>query len=377
MNATAARGALRPLCAAIATLALAAGCATTPASAPDAQSGGIDDLGARLLDDYIRPQTATLVRSTQALDAALDVYCTEAGSRELQQTVDARLRDVTVAWAGVEFLRFGPLVEQNRLEQFFFWPDPRGVMQRQLRTLLSAADPARLEPASLRQQSVAVQGLPALEYALHGDGARAAIAANDAVGVYRCAFAAAVAANLARIAGEIDAGWNAQSAQAREFAAPAAGNDLYRNAGEVASEVLKALSTALHVARDQKLAPALGEDAASARGTLLPLYRSGLTAEFISAQAAALERFQAAAGFGAMLAGESRWIDASLRDELQRVQQDFADLPIPADLAIADEDARDLLVHAALLISNARALVDEYLAPALGVNLGFNALDGD
>lgn len=376
MNAAAVRGVL-PLCAALVALVVSAGCATAPASAPDAPPAGIDGLGARLLQDYIRPEIASLVRSTQALHAALEAHCADAENRGLQQAVDAQLREVAVAWAGVEFLRFGPLVEQNRLEQFFFWPDPRGVMQRQLRTLLSAADPARLEPASLRQQSVAVQGLPALEHALHGDDGRAAIAAGDAAGVYRCAFATAVAANLVRIAGEIDAGWDAHSPLAREFAIPAAGNDLYRNAGEVATEVLKALSTALHVARDQKLAPALGEDAASARGALLPLHRSGLTAQFIGAQAAALQRFQAAAGFGALLAEDSRWIDASLRDELTRVQQDFAALPMPAHLAVADPDARDLLVHAMLLITNARALVDEYLAPALGVNLGFNALDGD
>lgn len=374
MSGVPAGQALRMLCAAALPLLLLAACASSPAT-PAAT--GMAGLGTRVLQQYIRPQTAALVRSTQALQTALQAYCAQPAQAARRAAVEARFADVAVSWAGVEFLRFGPLVEQNRLEQFFFWPDPRGVMQRQLRSLLAATDPALLQAARVREQSVAVQGLPALEYLLHAEDGRAVIAAGEATGRYRCAFAEAVGSNLVRLAGEIDAGWNARSPVAAEFAHPAPANDLYRDAGEVATEVLKALSTALHVARDHKLAPALGEDAASARGALLPLYRSGLTAPFLGAQAVALERFHAAGDFATSLPAASAWVDASLRDELRRVQQDFSELTLPADRAVADEEARNALVHAALLLVNARALVDEYLAPALGVNLGFNALDGD
>lgn len=353
---------------------LLAGCATPSGGAAPA---GMDGLGARVLQQYIRPQAAVLVRSTRDLDASLRAYCADPASAPLRDSVDTRLREVASAWAGMEFLRFGPLVEQNRLEQFFFWPDPRGVMQRQMRALFNAGDAALFEAQQLRAQSVAVQGLPALEYALHADDARALIAGGSDAGRYRCAYSSAIAANLARLAGEIDAGWSPRSAVATELAHPAADNDLYRSSGEVATEVLKALSTALHVARDQKLQPALAEDAASARGTLLPLYRSGLTAAFLAAHAEALQRFVAAAAFEASLPEDSKWIDSNLRDELQRVRQDFAELTMPADRAVGDADERELLVHAALLLSNARAIVDEYLAPALDVNLGFNSLDGD
>lgn len=334
-------------------------------------------LGARVLENYIRPHARELAASTAQLQAAVGPYCAQPADAARRRSVEARMADVAAAWAGVEFLRFGPLVEQNRLEQFFFWPDPRGVMPRQMRTLLAAADPALLEAASLRQQSVAVQGLPALEYALHADDASRAIAQGTPAARYRCAFAAAVSGNLARLAVEIDAGWGPQSGFAAGFARPDPGHDIYRSGAEVATEVLKALSTALHVARDQKLAPALGDDAATARGTLLPLYRSGLTARYLAAGAAALEQFRAAARFDAGLPAGSGWIDANLRDELRRVQEDFDTLQRPVDQAIADEDQRDAIVHAVLLLANARAIVDEYLAPALGVNLGFNALDGD
>ena len=85
----------------------------------------------------------------------------------------------------MEILRFGPLVEENRLEHLFLWPDPRSTVQRQVRALLTAADPQVLQPTQLRQQSAAVQGLPALEYALYADEAPRLITAGDAAGRYR------------------------------------------------------------------------------------------------------------------------------------------------------------------------------------------------
>jgi predicted lipoprotein len=353
-------------------LMLASGCATAPATPADSLHG----LGARLLRQYIQPRTRELATRTVQLHDAVREYCADVSDAR-RNVVGARMAGTAEAWAAVELLRFGPLVEQNRAEQFFFWPDPRGVVQRQMRAILASADAALLGPAALRAQSVAVQGLPALEYALHADEAGRVISAGTADDRYRCAYASAVAANLARLAGEIEAGWQTGAPLATEFARPAAGNNVYRSTGEVATEVLKALSTALHVAHDQKLQPALGDSAAEARGTLLPLYRSGVTQRYLVAGIDALAQFHAASRVDTALPAGSAWTDAGLRAELRRVREDLAAITGPLDRRVDHPEQRELLVHAALLLVNARAIVDEHLAPALGVNLGFNALDGD
>ena len=70
-------------------------------------------------------------------------------------------------------------------------------------------------------------------------------------------------------------------------------------------------------------------------------------------------------------------MDSALRDELNRVQEDLAALTMPVAQALTDVEQRDLLVHATLVLANARDIVEQQLAPALGVNLGFNSLDGD
>jgi len=353
---------------------LATGCAGT-ASKARAHRG--DSAGARLLQQYIQPRTHDLATRTGQLHAAVRDYCTDASSAARRASVELHLAATVEAWAAVEFLRFGPLVEQNRAEQFFFWPDPRGVVQRQMRATLAGADPTLLQAERLRTQSVAVQGVPALEYALYADEAARVIAAGGEDGRYRCAYAEAVTTNLARLATEIESGWRGSAVLAAEFARPVADNSVYRSEGEVATEVLKTLSTALHVARDQKLHPALGDSAAGARGALLPLYRSGLTQRYLAAGIDTLAQFHAASALGAALPPDATWMDTGVHDELRRVHEDLQAVTIPMDRAVADEEQRDLLIHAALLLVNARAIVDEYLAPALGVNLGFNSLDGD
>src|SRR5690606_14983852 len=152
------------LAAGLAVLVLLAGCAAAGRAGGGAQAQG---LGARVLREYIQPATRALQDDTSRLAGAMGSYCASPADALRRTEVESHLGEVAASWAAVEVLRFGPLVEQNRLEQFFFWPDPRGVLQRQMRTVLAGADRGLLEPSKLRAQSVAVQGLPALEYALY------------------------------------------------------------------------------------------------------------------------------------------------------------------------------------------------------------------
>ena len=88
----------------------------------------------------------------------------------------------------VDFLRFGPMAQEGRYERFAFFPDVHGTGARQLRRFLATEDEALLKPGALREQSAAVQGLPALESLLFS-GSKALLDAEDAE-PYRCALAA-------------------------------------------------------------------------------------------------------------------------------------------------------------------------------------------
>lgn len=335
------------------------------------------DLGRKLLDDHIRPATNGLVDAARALEDSLPAYCEQPTDPVRRASVEAQFAALVTAWSRVEVLRFGPLIENNRFERFFFFPDPRGVTLRQVQALLAAAEPQRIEADALHGDSVALQGIPALEYALWGGNAAAQIETGGEAGRYRCAYAQAIAANLHRLAIELQAGWARDAAITREFAAPGPARSTYRSQQEVATEVLKALSTGLQYARDSKLLPALGDDIDSARARRAPLWRSGLTTPALAANLGSLLTLYDASGLAAALAADENWIDGNVRAEAGTAIAALEAVSLPFEQAVADHDARARLVQATLVIKNLQSIVVEYLAPALGVNLGFNALDGD
>ena len=82
-----------------------------------------------------------------------------------------------------------------------FWPDRKGIGLKQVQAALAAKDPTAADAAQLAGKSVAMQGLGALEFVLFGTGAETLAGTGDA---YRCAYGAAIAANLDGIAAELD-----------------------------------------------------------------------------------------------------------------------------------------------------------------------------
>ena len=218
-----------------------------------------------------------------------------------------------------------------------------------------------------------MQGLPALEYVLYRDGGLLAQPAGEGFAP-ACAYAQAVAGNVARVGGELARAWAPQGGYAQRFAQPAADNPLYRSPQEVAAEAVKALSTGLQFARDVKLQPVLGRGPDGAQPRRAPFWRSGLTLSAMQAWAGGLLAFYEAGGYDY---GEEAWIDGSVRDELTRVRDNFAAMPGSIQTVAADGDGYRRLVLASLLLKNAKDLVDQHMAPSLGVAIGFNALDGD
>ena len=156
------------------------------------------------------------------------------------------------AWAGVDFLRFGPMAQDGRYERFAFFPDVHGVGARQIRGFLVSQDEALLKPGAIAKQSAAVQGLPALESLLFPG--KAALLLPAPPEPFRCKLAVAVAENTHTIAGEALAGWQGDESWATLLEKPAADNPVYRTHTEAMTEILKAILTGIEQVRDQRLA---------------------------------------------------------------------------------------------------------------------------
>ena len=133
-------------------------CAATLCSlAPVAIAAGLPaDLGERLARDYARPAMARMAQASEQMDAALGAWCARPDAAGATRVNDAHT-GLALAWSGIEFLRFGPLVQANRYERLAFWPDTRGVMPRQVQAAIAAQDPELIKPGAMAGRSVALQ----------------------------------------------------------------------------------------------------------------------------------------------------------------------------------------------------------------------------
>ncbi|OZI46609.1 imelysin family protein [Bordetella genomosp. 5] len=355
--------AFRSFCVA-ATLSVAAGAAQAAVPA---------QLGSNLANGQIRPAFNHLAQQAIKMRGALDAYCAAPGKARAEQ-VDTGWKELVEAWGFVEFLRFGPLVEANRFERMAFWPDTRGVMPRQVQALLKEANPALLAEGALASRSVAVQGLPALEYVLYGEPELLKQTDAKAAG-YACGYAKAVAGNVSTLSAELKQAWSDEGEFGRQFTRPAPANDLYRSQQEVAAEAMKAISTGLQFARDIKLMPVLGDSAQAARPKRAIFWRSGQSFNSLVSNLRGIRAFyqQGQFAFGA----GSQGLDASLRSELDTAIRLTAEQPADTEAAVTQEATRADLMLAVMVLKNLKDVVDQNIAPALGVTIGFNALDGD
>ncbi|HWL28416.1 MAG TPA: imelysin family protein [Burkholderiaceae bacterium] len=341
--------------------------------APAHGAGIPDDVGKNLVQGYLSPAFAEFRVAANAMHDRLQGWCAKPDAAGADGA-RADFERLAVTWSRIEFVRFGPLIESGRYERISFWPDPRGMTQRQVSGLLRGEGEIP-DGVALASHSVALQGLPALEYVLYDDDGLLASQSSVARNARACAYATAIAANLVNVSTELAQRWAAGGDYARKFAQPGPSNALYRNKEEVTSEAIKALSSGLQFARDVKVMPVLGDSMPAARPKRAPFWRSGLTAKTMSASVEGMQDFYKAAGF--RYTPEETWMDASLQGELLQAHDTLSAMSGSMAEQLISEDGYRSWTLTTLLFKNAKSIMDEHIAPALGVRIGFNALDGD
>jgi len=326
-----------------------------------------------LAETYARPALAALSAAASQMEGRLGTLCEAPGEATLAKARDG-FAELLGAWGRAYALRFGPLAAQGRFERIFFWPDPRGFTLRQAQQVLAAKDETATDLTTLAGKSVGIQGLTALEFLLYGDGSETLAAGGDG---FRCRFAAAIAGNIASVASAVESEWQDGQPYPQALANPGPGTDLYRSQTEVDAELVKALVTALQFLRSAELVPPLGEDAAKANGRRAPFWRSNLTFAFIAAQVEGAQALYDATGFNPRLPDDMSWIGQSFAFELANARRMLEQAQQPAETAFSDEADRSRLNFASLAVENATKYIAQQLSAALGLTIGFNALDGD
>lgn len=335
------------------------------------------------VDGYIVPHLETLVSQTGKLSGALAAVC-GSGQEERNsalEEVQARFADVVRAWAGVSFLRFGPMAAAGGIERFAFWPDKRGIMFRQLPGVLAEHDSNLLQPGELGKHSAAIQGLHALEYILTDD--KQPVTGESEAETYRCRFAAAIGSNLHALSQSWLTAWTKDNGWRFKMYTPGSDNPLYPEPTDAARDLLRSLVTGLQIAQEQQVQPRLDTMMGAKRTPRLPFVPSRTSVEFLNAGMISLDVFCRTLRITSYGSGDRAWMPGWIDRAFHLIRRDALDIPLdperPEDPAAIDKQGpvitrvRQMRFH----LNGITNIIQRELAPAAGLAVGFNELDGD
>lgn len=327
------------------------------------------------LTKVIRPGYEAFAADAAALAASIAALCKEPSDKALAGARAAFVKAVD-GWSAVEIFQFGPVNRYHRYERLFFWPDRKGLGYRQVQRAIVGKDESVTSTQTLEKKSVALQGLPALEILLYGEGADALAQSGDDA-AFRCRYATAVADGIAQVSKELVDAWAPDAPFTKSFLEPEPDGALYRAPKDVTLELYKAFSGGIERVRDQKLGRALGESAERARPRLSAFWRSGQTFPNMAINLQAVRSLFADAGFAGIVADQSPGVEGSILFDLNHSIDGLSAETEPVAEAVTDPDQRGKLEALRVGLRSANTTASELIAEGAGLSFGFNAGDGD
>ena len=323
-----------------------------------------------LADGVLLPAYTQWSEADRRLAASSIAFCAD------NQTLDeahAAFVHAQTAWAGLQPLLIGPMGEGNLAWQVQFWPDKKNLVARQVTALLKAKP--ELTQADLDDASVVVQGLSAYEYVLFDNSIDLADPATKA---RYCPLLSAIGEHQQQLAANVLQQWQDKDGMADQLRGFP--NERYAEPSEAIAELLRVQVTALDGLK-KKLGAPLGRQT---KGHPQPYqaegWRSDTTLASLDAALAAAQRLWQ----GDQGNGLRALLDDSQSSLAERIDQGYAELRAgiaavqpPFAERLAEAEGRDQLSALYKQLDALHRLHQTELARALGVQIGFNAHDGD
>ncbi len=367
-----ARRLIRPLVAAV-TIIVAATVAGARADEPgDPGEAEFAALVRAAVEFHVRPAHERFAQRAELLELDLEALCAAPDQPKLEEARRA-LAGAIHAISALETVRVGPLAEDNRRERIAFWPDARGRGLAQVQRILADEDPSALDPTSLSGKSVAVQGLPALEFLLYGAGSEAMLGP----GSFRCGYALAIAANLRAIGDGMVRDWEAEDGAAALLLEPGPENPLFLDHAEAAGEMVAGMATAMEIVADQKLRAILGDSPALAKPRQAPWWRSGETLPALEASFEATQHLFEVSGAADLLSPGEAWLGNAILFEARNAIRVARAIRQPIAALVVDPAGRDAAKYLAVVAASLKRSIGREYPAMVGLAQGFNALDGD
>ena len=335
-----------------------------------APSDPFSDTSQALASDVLLPAYNHWATANQHLAASAKAFC--AGSESLDEARQS-FRQAQLAWAGLQPQLVGPMGEGNRAWQVQFWPDKKNLVGRQVGALLK--NKPALTRADLESASVVVQGLSAYEYILYDQAIDLNIEADKA---RYCPLLQAIGEHQQQLGADILQAWQGKDGMAAQLASFP--NERYAESAEAIADILRVQVTALDGLK-KKLGAPLGRQT---KGIPQPFqaeaWRSDATLDSLDATlAGAQQLWQGKDGKGLqqLIPSDQADLVGRIDNAYATTRQQLGGFDLPFSVLLADESGRQQLDMLYRNIDGLHRLHQNELARALGVQIGFNAHDGD
>jgi predicted lipoprotein len=324
-----------------------------------------------MLIDYLVPAYQQLAATADVQIDAMETLCQTPSAENLQAARNG-FAELALAYAYAEPVRFGPITQNNRLERLYFWPDRKSTGLKQVQKALVSEDESVLSVDSLKDKSVALQGLNALEYVLHG--ALADKLTSDA-NSHACRYGETIAQNMWAMADQMVVKMVADDGLISKFNAPEESATLFRTSEDVLRISFETFSQFPEIISATRLNE-WGDEKPNLN--VMPLRRAGLSMQLVQKDIEGL-----AAAFEAFTGSEKHEELLTIAFDAYRFELNNA-LRVSKELAtntnaeiLADEALRKKIGYLRIVLNSLHEIADEQIAPELGLVLGFSSLDGD
>ncbi|MGQ7817503.1 imelysin family protein [Metapseudomonas furukawaii] len=325
---------------------------------------------AALAKEVILPTYTRWVEADRELAASALAFC--SGQADLDKA-RADFMKAQKAWAELQPLMVGPLAEGNRAWQVQFWPDKKNLVGRQVEQLVKAQP--QIDAAALAKASVVVQGLSAYEYILYDSNLDLADSAQKA---RYCPLLQAIGERQKTLAEDILARWNSKDGMLDQLSKFP--NPRYADSHEAISELLRVQVTALDTLK-KKLGTPLGRQT---KGLPQPMqaeaWRSETSLSNVAAALASAETLWTGTdkhGIRSLLGDDQKALAEKIDASYAEARGKLDALEQPLGALLASEEGLKQVNDFYDSLDRVQRLHSGELAKALGVQLGFNANDGD
>ncbi|MDL2191930.1 imelysin family protein [Cobetia sp. LC6] len=312
-----------------------------------------------------------LASRLQQLAQHTQAFCSAKGDTTLE-TLKQDWRSAMLGLNQVNWVEMGPILQNSRQWQLYFWPDKKDLVARKTRALLAGDAPITVE--SLAEQSIVMQGLGSVEYQLFDARyANSPLTADSR----RCELMTANTAYAANTGKTLHDEWQQFAPQLAE------GTGAFSDPRDAVLSLVRAMTVQLEAIKDRKLRRPIGLDnGGTANPYAAESWRGGMGLANIGATLAMMETLwlgnDEVAGIHGYL---NQQVDprmvASTTGDFADARDAFATLPTDLAALLRDDPRNGELQQAMIHIETLQAGFADTLNPALGLSLGFNSTDGD